>query len=353
MAIIIAGEATFEITPSLGPRTDSTPSQPVTSFGSVSGAIDIDLNGASIQMVTLGNAPEAKYIDELASDLWLLGDFPMRYRVWAVWQDFDKDGDNRISFQAVTYERIMNRRLVGAGGLAYTNTDVGTIVWNAIQHSQAKAGGDLGLTAGTIATGVLASIDWEPGENIGQSITELMKATGCYWVVDADRAVNVYVRADTTPKTQPIGLGINLHALQRASGGANFADSVYMSGSTATVPVFEVSATVATDPRGLWEVAVARPTETLQAGLDTAAEGELAERFQALSRWNATYITEHWIGASRIKPGDWAILKVPPTLAGPLDPIPTEVLVECVSMSMQFNGDGGLEVKVVLEERSS
>lgn len=349
MALILAGDARLDITPSIGPWNGTAPIQPITSFGSVAGQMDIDLQGASMTMVVLGHAPEAKVIDELVTDVWLLGDFPMRYRVWAVWQDFDEHGDDRISFQAVTYERLINRRVVGAGGLLYNDTDVGTILWNAIQHTQAKPGGNLGLTAGSITTGITASVDWLPGENIGTRVEEMMQAAGCYWTIDSDKQVHVHVRADTVPILEPVMWGVNARSMQRASAGATFANSVYASGSPETTPVFATDPDIATDPRGLWEVAVARPNEAIQASLDQAADGELALRRQGLSRWNVTYVTEHWIGAARIKPGDRARLIVPPTLAGPITP-PSEVNVECVSMSIHFDGDGAFDVKCVHEE---
>lgn len=348
MATIRAGNAEFDITPSIGPWNGS-PEQPVTSFGSANGQMDIDLQGASVSMVILGHTPEARVVSELVTDMWLLGDFPMRYRIWAVWQDFDEHGDDRVSFQGVTYERLFNRRLFGAGGLERTSTDVGTILWDAIQHSQAKPGGDLGITAGSLTTGITANVDWLPGENIGAKLEELMKANGCYWVIDENKAVNVYVRDNTTPIVEPIMWGVNASHLQRASAGINFANSVYASGSSEVTPVFATDANVATDPRGLWESAISRPSETIQSELNAAASGELALRRQGLSRWNVTYVPEHWIGAARIRPGGRAKLIVPPTLAGPISP-PDQVDVECVSMSLSFDGDGGVGVRAVVEE---
>lgn len=350
MTLLRVGDKWFDITPSIGPSSGSVPIQPVTSFGSAAGQFDIDLAGASCSMVVLGHAPEAKVIDELVTDLWLLGDFPMRYRIWSVWQDFDEHGDDRISFQGVTYERLLNRRLFGAGGLLHeTPVDVGTILWNAIQHTQAKTGGDLGITQGTTTTEIMTTADWLPGENIGARLEELMKAHGCYWWVDQNKAVQVRVRADTTPIAEPIMWGVNVRHLQRASSGVGFANSIYGSGSPETTPVFATHADIATDPRGLWEASIARPEETIQAELTEAVNGELNLRYQGLSRWNATYVTEHWVGSARIRPGDKATLIVPKTLAGPVTP-PASVQVECVSMSLSFDGDGGMEVRAVLEE---
>lgn len=349
MTKIKAGESVFNISPAIGPSHLDAPTQPVTSFGSASAAMQLDLHGASCSMVVLGHTPEAAVLDELVTDLWLLGDFPMRYRIWAVWQDFDIHGDDRVSFQGVTYERLLNRRLVGAGGLLYENTDVGTILWAAIQHTQAKPGGDLGIIAGSMTTGITTSIDWLPGENIGIRIEEMMQAAGCYWVIDEDKQANVYVREDTTPILEPLMWGVNVSDLQRASAGVGFSNSVFMSGTEQVTPVFATHPHVDSDPRGLWEAAVARPTETSQDELLASANGELDVRFQALSRWNVTYVTEHWVGASRIRPGDRAELKVPRTLAGVITP-PESVQVECVSMSFAFDGDGGLEVKAVFEE---
>jgi hypothetical protein len=349
MTLLRTGSTEFDITPSIGPSSGNVPTQPVTSFGSAAGQFDIDLAGASCSMVVLGGSPEAKVLDELVTDLWLLGDFPMRYRVWAVWQDFDEHGDDRVSFQGVTYERLLNRRLFGAGGLLLNNTDVGTVLWEAIEHTQAKTGGDLGITQGDTTTGILTSVDWLPGENIGSRIEELMKAHGCYWRIDENRAVHVYVREDTTPIEEPVMWGINVRHLQRASGGLGFANSVYGSGSPETTPLFATHPDIAFDPRGLWEAAVARPEETIQAELADHVDGELSLRYQGLSRWNATYVTEHWVGASRIRPGDKATLVVPRSLTGPIAP-PRTMQVECVSMSLQFDGDGGMEVRAVFEE---
>lgn len=344
MTLLRVGDTTFDITPSLGPSSGSVPIQPVTSFGSAAGQFDIDLAGASCSMVVLGHSPEASVIDELVTDLWLLGDFPMRYRVWAVWQDFDEHGDDRISFQGVTYERLMNRRLIGAGGLLLNNTDVGTILWNAIQHTQAKTGGDLGMTQGDTTTGITTSVDWLPGENIGTRLEEMMKAHGCYWWVDENKAVHVYVRDNTTPIAEPVMWGVNVRHLQRASSGVGFSNSVYGSGSPETTPLFATRPDIATDPRRLWESAVARPEEVLQAELDDAVNGELNLRYQGLSRWNVTYVTEHWVGAARIRPGDRATLIKPPTLAGPSSPPPLSFFEDWATLwhpkvALPFDGD--------------
>lgn len=351
MTKLRVGDSWFDITPSLGPSSGSVPTQPVTSFGSAAANMDIDLAGGSCMMVILGHTPEAKVIDELVTDLWLLGDFPMRYRVWAVWQDFDEHGDDRVSFQGVTYERLMNRRHLGAGGLLYTDVDMGTIIWNAIQHTQAKTGGDLGITQGTTTVGHLHSVDWLPGENIGSLLEELSLAHNVYWFIDEDKKLQVRLRDDSAAIVEPIMWGVNARHLQRASAGIGFANSVYTSGSPETTPVFSTHADIATDPRGLWETVIARPNQTIQDEVSDSADGELARRYQGLSRWNVTYVTEHWVGTARIRPGDKATLIVPPTLAGPLVP-PASVDVECISMSMSFNGDGGLEVRAVLEELS-
>ncbi len=349
MTKLRVGDETLNIVPSLGPSSGSVPTQPITSFGSTTGSMDITLAGASTMMVILGHAPEAKVIDELVTDLWYLGDIPMRYRVWAVWQDFDVHGDDRISFQGVTYERLMNRRLFGAGGLTYTNIDIGTILWNAINHSQQKTGGDLGLTQGNTTVGINHSVDWLPGENIGAKLEELCEAHNLYWRVNPDKTVDVFNRNTTTPITEPLIWGVNVSDLQRASAGVNFANSVYASGSQQTTPLFSTRVDIATDPRGLWEHAISRPSQTLQSELSDTAAGELALRYQALSRWNVTFIPEHWIGSARMMPGDKATLVVPPTLAGPSAP-PATVQVECISMSIGFDGDGGFTVSGVLEE---
>ena len=65
MTLLRAGEQVFDITPAIGPSSGSTPTQPVTPFGSATGAMSIDLQGASVSLVILGHTPEAAVVDEL------------------------------------------------------------------------------------------------------------------------------------------------------------------------------------------------------------------------------------------------------------------------------------------------
>lgn len=350
MAAVTVGEQVINITPSIGAASGTDPQQEATTFGSVT--ITCDLDGAAIAMVVGGDSAEAGYIDELASDLWLLGDVPMRFRLWAVWQDWDASGDDRISLQGVTYKRLLNRRLVGPGGLNFAaGTDAGSILWGLWQHTQAKPGGNLAVTAGSYTTGATAERNYVEGDNLGDLASQLSEALDVWWDVDSDLVFSAGQLSTIDYIAQPLQLGVNVDAMQRASGGAEYADSVFGSGAIGTAGSWSTDPDIATNPRGLWERARGWPTVSKQDTLDEHVDGALAESMQMLSHWNIDMNAERWVTDSRLMPGDFAVLVVPRSLAAPIG-VPTDrVAVQVTSTVINFTGDGDFNVKLVASER--
>ena len=353
MAKFRVGDETFDLSVAVGP-SNGGPEQECTTFGSVTAIMDWKLGG-TLTAVFAGNSPEAVHINELASDIWLLGDFPQRFRTWAVWQDWDADGDNRVSTQSVTYDRLLNRRLVNfPGGLNFNNVDQGEIVWQMWNHTQSLPGGDLGVTPGPRTTGVSRIRNFPMGDNLGQRAQELTDVeNGLWWGIDSDLVYTAKMPADFEYLETPLQLGVNCRTMQRASTGSDFANITYGDGDAEeTTPTVWGLVDIEDDPRGRWEKAFGWPDVKRQDTLEDHVRGELVKSLYPPTHWNIQMEASRWVSDSMLTPGMQAYLVVPPALAAPLSDPYTLVAVQVTSVSFNFTNDGSLDINVVAEERS-
>ena len=73
MGRLNVGGNIVNMTLAVGPSNGSSPVQEVTFSGSVTIVFDLQ-GGTNLQFVTRASSPEAGFIDELATDVWLMGD---------------------------------------------------------------------------------------------------------------------------------------------------------------------------------------------------------------------------------------------------------------------------------------
>lgn len=352
MGTLIVGGHKVNMTLAVGPSSGSAPEQEVTTSGSVTIIYDLE-TGTNLQFVTRAGAPEAAFIDELATDVWLLGDvLQARFRAWAVWQEWYENGQDNVSTMAVTYKKLLSRRfVVGSGGLSFTDTDIGQIIWGMWQHTQAQIGGNLGITLGTPnTTGIIRTRTYKQGENLGQQ-AENEYDEGIWWDIDQNLVFTAGPQSDGEYLATPLHLGANVRSMQRASG-SDFANAVYGDADSATTTgVWAVAADVATDPRGRWELASGWPTVKLQPTLNERTAAFLTASSVSATHWNVSMDSYRWVTDSKIMPGMFAVLIIPRTLAAPIGPPADQVVVFVTQVSVNFNEDGSLEVKAVVMER--
>ena len=336
------------ITIAVGPSSGALPVQEVTSFGSVSIALDVE-SGSNLQFVCRADSPEAAYIDELATDVWVMGDVNLRFRTWAVWQEWYLNGQDNVSTMAVTYKKLLNRRLVH-DGLLFTDTDLGDIMWGLWTHTQALPGGNLGVTKGTpTTTGMIRTREYKSGENLG-TMADNEDEEGLWWQIDQDLKFTAGSLATRPFVGAPLHLGATVREMQRASG-SDFANAVYGDADSTTTPVWATAANVATDPRGRWERAQGWPTVSLQETLDERTAAFLADASVSVAHWNVELEPARWLTDCKIMPGDHCVLVVPRTLAAPVG-IPTpKIVVQVTSIQLGIDADGGFDVKAVVMEQ--
>ena len=327
------------------------PVQEITFSGSVTVIFDIE-TGSNLQFVTRSSSPEAAYIDELATDVWLMGDIKARFRAWAVWQQWYHNGQDNVSTMAVTYKKLLSRRMVkGASGLSFTDTDLGDIIWGLWSHTQGLPGGDLRITKGTpTATGMLRTRTYKEGENLGK-LADDEDEEGLWWTIDENLVYRAGDLASRPFVGAPLHLGANVAEMQRASG-SDYANAVYGDADDATtVGVWREAAGIATDPRGRWELAQGWPTVALQETLDDRVTAFLKDAGISVAHWNLELEPSRWLTDTKIMPGDHAVLVVPRSLASPVgEPTPL-IAVQVTQVSINFTDAGGLSVKAVVMEQ--
>ncbi|MET0578773.1 MAG: hypothetical protein ABW122_08945 [Ilumatobacteraceae bacterium] len=351
MGTINVGGYEIDLTLAVGPANSSSPVQEVTFSGSVTLLLDLEA-GSNLQFVTRATSPEAAHISELATDVWLLGDIQQRFRAWAVWQEWFQNGQDNVSTMAVTYKKLLSRRLVVAPeGLSFTDTDLGSTIWGMWQHTQSQPGGNLGVTLGSpVSTGLVRTRTYKYGENLGQQAEDEYEE-GMTWSIDQ----NLVYRAnliDAGPWIgTPLHLGANVRAMQRASG-SDFANAVFGDADDATTTgVWRVAADVATDPRGRWELAKGWPTVKLQETLDDRTAAFLEQSYTPVAHWNIEMEAARWVADSRIMPGTFCVLVVPRSLAAPVGEPAERIVVLVTQLSVNFDEDGGLNINSVVMER--
>jgi hypothetical protein len=252
---------------------------------------------------------------------------------------------------AVTYKKLLNRRnVVSAGGLSFTSADLGDIIWGMWQHTQSQVGGNLGITAGARTTGIVRSRSYKQGENLGTQ-AENEYEEGIRWDIDQNLVYTASAISAGPYLATPLHLGANVREMQRASG-SDFANAVFGDADNAvTTPVWAVAANIATDPRGRWELTQGWPTVTLQSTLNERTAAFLIASGVPVAHWNVQMEPGRWVTDSKITPGMFAVLIVPRTLAAPIGPPAEKIVVMVTQLSVNFDENGSMEVKVVVMER--
>src|SRR4029077_15942282 len=125
------------------------------------------------------------------------------------------DGGNVVEVSAVSYKKLLGSRHVGPGPLRYDQMDQGDIVWNLIEHTQAKVGGSWGITKGQTATGILRDREYVPGDNIGELAKNLQEVIDGLWFdVDIDKVLMAAMPDSFTTIPVPLQLGVNARKMQ-------------------------------------------------------------------------------------------------------------------------------------------
>lgn len=326
----------------VGPWTEGTPTQEIGTFGTVSVSSNLD-DGQTVTFDVPGESPTARQIDELATDVWVYknGVLDSRCRVIDVQQSWGANGEDTVTVNAVCYKRLFNARHLQTD-LTYSSIDQAQIIWGLIQHTQAQAGGDFGITAGSLAAGNARDRSYEAGSNIGKLLDDLSGViNGPWWGISASLELDVRLYTSFSTLTTPIEMGATARSLSRQSGAALFANSVWVSGdNSGTTPVSQDEPDVTIDPRGRWERFQGYPGVVLQTTLAERANGLLEAARSPVAQWSCELDVARFLTDLPVSPGNFVELVVPPSIVAPIGTGSLLKVGQVIQTDLSLSADG-------------
>lgn len=257
--------------------------------------------------VTLsGRHPQALLLTELETDLVVYrnGAKLFRGRVGATQDEIDEE-KHSSTFAALDYRALLDRRLLVEGDtLSYAGVDQGTIAWNLIQTTQAKTGGNLGITLGTgVPTGVVRTKAFEAGKPIGEGISQLAALlNGFDWEIDASLKLNVFYPNRGAAVAAVFDYGGAVRRVRRAFDPSSYSNAIRASGSELLTAENRVGAGVGADPRGRFESQHGYPDLLEQVTLAARADFLLAGKNSIRPSWavelkpGVADVSSAWVG---------------------------------------------------------
>lgn len=260
----------------------------------------VELTAATGRKVTvrLGQAPEADFtidgrheqalgLTELATDLWCYRQtssrrYELLHRGRVAPSSDTLDADRHVAtLNAPGYRALLARRhLYDGDKLAYVAEDQASIGWQLIQATQAKTGGDLGITRGTgQTTGHLRSPTYRAGEPIGASIDQLGDVeSGFDWEIDPHLRFNVFSPERGRATDVVLNLGGTVASVQGQLDTSGYGNAVRGTADTdPRAPEVREAPDLATRPEGRIELSRGFPDILEQSTLAARTDGLLAE----------------------------------------------------------------------------
>lgn len=349
------------LTLGVGPAGGNAPTQPVTAFEGLT-VTDSLHDGPSCSYSIPGDSPAALVIDGLATDTWLYrvsvnASRPkwQRLRVMPIDQQWGESGEDVAQVNAFGYKQVVAARHIVSGPPIFTGVEQAQIVWALIEHTQAQPGGHLGITAGILPTGQLRDrTEYKIGDELGKLLSDLGDViNGVWWGIDVDKVLTVKLWTDFNTLVTPIVHGQNAMTIGRTR--ARFANAAGAQGAdNVTVPVWRTDPSIASDPRGRWEVYDATHSDVIDQAVvaDYAAAG-LEEFRNPPTTWQATIEPdEYFVGASRYEPGDVVQIVVPASAVDEIGHPKVNVTALVTEVQVGYDDSGAATVSVAAVEVS-
>lgn len=298
----------------VGPGASSPDSRPLRELATAHGrVVTWRLNGHPVAQVSLdGRSGEAAEIVPLVSDLWVWRDgiLMFRGRVTTAVHDVDTTRHG-VQVTAIGYRGMLAYRTVGASEVVYTGVAQAAIAWDLIADSQARTGGDWGITQGLAPSGTPRDRTYPAGKDLLSAITELGEVDGGFeWEISPELELNVWTPRRGVDGGVVIDFGGVASAVSSTVAPDRFGTAVIVTGSEDTVPVADELDDLDGDPRGRWELVESSPTVTLQSTLDERAPETLASASRLAAPWQIRMAPGRWGGPGHLWLGDIAGLRV-------------------------------------------
>ena len=267
-----------------------------------------------------GLSPQAKAINELEWDLWVMWNGQALFR-GRVGPSSDTGSENGLStqFGAADYRELLQRRFLFEGDtLSYTTTDQAAIAWGLISSTQSKIGGQLRIVRGAgQTTGVSRDrTTYVAGATIGATLDQLSQVIDGFDYdlnpssTSLDLSFDIYYPSRGVDRSVVLDYGGRVASFTRQVDPSTFGNAVRASGADTLAAIRQEAPGLATDPAGRWDFQFSDTSITVASTLQGKAAKALADGQYVAPSWTVTLPPGGWSGPSDFWLGDQVSLVV-------------------------------------------
>jgi hypothetical protein len=284
------------------------------------------LDGNSDLSFTIdGRHEQAAAIEELSTDVHLLFSTASsttildRCRVGGTQDEIDEDS-HKTQVSCLDYRAVLARRILySTDTLTFTGVEQADIAWQLIQATQARPSGDLGISQGYAATGILRDRTYEAGDSIGQRVQELSEVIdGFDWdilpVSASALLLKVWYPQRGSDRDVVLEVGGIAASVSREVNTSDYGNAVRYTGAQGLTAV-EDGADLLGDsdafPQGRWDLALGDDGLTTQGALNDRAAWQLAQSQVVRPAYTVKLAQGAWQGPDHIWLGDTVRLIIP------------------------------------------
>jgi hypothetical protein len=294
-----------------------------------------------------GRHEQAAGLTELASDIWAYRDRQLLHRGRAGTSSDTVSADSHTTtINAPDYRALLDRRILHDNDkLSYTQEDEASIAWQLIQATQAKPGGNLGITRGSgQTTGYLRDRLYTAGKSIAESITQIGDLDGGFdWEIDPQLRLNIFNPQRGRPTDVVLDYGGAVSAFTRAVVLAEYANSIRATAAAdPRAPEYREVADIATRPEGRIELDRGFPDILEQSTLAAKADFLLADASVWRPSYTLTLAAGRYPGPGVLWLGDTCIVSI---RSGRLDEHTVQRVVE---IAFDVGDDGEETVNITV-----
>ena len=263
-----------------------------------------------------GRHTQSELVAELSTDLVVYrdGDRLFRGRVGASSDRLSADV-HTVTFSAHDYREMLRRRILYAD-LTFTQADEEVIGWDLISHTQARTGGDLGITRDGMKTGRLRDRTYTAGKNVGEALDQLTEVVNG---PDVEIGPDLVYRAwSVRGRHQGLVLayGENVVDVDRDVSSSQFANAVRVTGKGTedgtiyTIPELRESPGLSIAPEGRFDLADGDTDIVTQSAVAARADGLIVERSHIRPGYTVSLAPGFWQGPDHLWLGDTVTLQI-------------------------------------------
>lgn len=293
----------------VGNWQDSLPSTELIMAGARSLSLHLK-DPSEARFTTWGYAEEASNIDELITDLWVSREGQYLFRGRVVNADDALEADTySLGCTCLDYRGVLDRRLLFSNFL-FTSQEQGTAVLALLDHTQSQENGSLGieLSDSWPYTGVLRTVEFQPGDSVWGSIKKLGEMDGGFELdFDHLKVANLYYPKRGVDNGEVLDFGGIVTRVRRVFDPSKFANIIRQSGASGVTPVLQFASNFRTAPEGRWEGQYGDPELRTNDAVAKTAAAKILGTSRLLPTYQLTLAQGAWRGPGHIWLGDYVM----------------------------------------------